>query len=157
VVTIRESAVDTPPAHALLEEYFHSRELGFAHQNVVYTITFPDPAAFVAPAGVFVIAYDDDDRPVGCGGIRLLAPSSVGVRYELKHLYLRPETRGKGWGRALLEDLETRARAFGAAEMVLDTHHSLQAAGALYANAGYTLIERYNDNPNATRWYSKAL
>ena len=53
--------------------------------------------------------------------------------------------------------LPTMARAFGAAELVLDTHHSLEAAGPLYARSGFTAIEPYNDNQNATRWYGKVL
>lgn len=154
---LRESPVDSPEAHALLSEYFHSRELGFAHQNVTYTITFPDPALYVPPAGVFLVVEDDEGTGVGCGGIRLIADGPLGRRYEVKHLYLRPETRGRGWGRMLLQDLEQRARELGAAELVLDTHHSLTAAAALYAAAGFTTTEPYNDNPNATRWYAKAL
>ena len=54
-------------------------------------------------------------------------------------------------------DLERRARAFGAAELVLDTHHTLEAAGRLYEASGFVVIDPYNDNPNATRWYAKAL
>ena len=42
-------------------------------------------------------------------------------------------------------------------ELVLDTHHTLEAAGALYAATGFVAIEPYNDNPNATRWYAKNL
>jgi ribosomal protein S18 acetylase RimI-like enzyme len=75
----------------------------------------------------------------------------------VKHLFLRPETRGRGWGRLLLDDLERRAREWDAAELVLDTHHTLEAAGGLYASSGFETVEPYNDNPNATRWYRKAL
>ena len=56
-----------------------------------------------------------------------------------------------------MTELVARARAFGAAELVLDTHHSLEAAGSLYARSGFTAIEPYNDNANATRWYGKTL
>ena len=56
-----------------------------------------------------------------------------------------------------MEDLERRARAFGADELVLDTHHTLDAAAGLYAATGFSAIPAYNDNPNATRWYGKAL
>ena len=80
-----------------------------------------------------------------------------GPRYEVKHLYLDPSTRGRGWGRVLLERLEAQAREWGAADLVLDTHHTLEAAGGLYARSGFTAIEPYNDNPNATRWYGKQL
>jgi ribosomal protein S18 acetylase RimI-like enzyme len=157
VVTLRPSPVDAPEAHALLAEYFHSRVDGFAQLGVEYRTTFPDPAAYVEPAGVFVVLEDDAGTPVGCGGLRLIAPGPHGVRYEIKHLYLQPQTRGRGWGRLLMQDLESRARLFGAAELVLDTHHSLEAAGALYARTGFVTIDPYNDNPNATRWYSKVL
>ncbi len=57
----------------------------------------------------------------------------------------------------MLDDLERRAREFGATELVLDTHHTLEAAGGLYATSGFTAIEPYNENPNATRWYGKRL
>jgi GNAT superfamily N-acetyltransferase len=157
VATLRESPVDAPDAHRLHEEYFSSREIGFAHQNVVYTAKFPDPASFQPPAGVFVIVDDDSGVPVGCGGIRVISDGALGRRCEVKHLYLRPETRGRGWGRLLLQDLERRALGFGARELVLDTHHSLAAAGGLYASSGFVEIPPYNDNPNASRWYGKAL
>lgn len=157
MVSLRESPVDAPEAHELLAEYFRARTDGFAELGVAYTTTFPDPSAFVPPAGVFVVLADDDGRAVGCGGIRRLSAGPHGPRYEVKHLYLRPETRGRGWGRLLLDDLEARARALGARELVLDTHHSLEAAAALYARTGFVTIDRYNDNPNASRWYGKVL
>ncbi len=157
MVTFRRSPADAPAARELLTEYFSSREIGFAHQNVVYTTRFPDAAVFEPPTGMFVLAEDDDAAPVGCGGIRRIADGERGIRYEVKHLYLRPETRGRGWGRLLMADLETRAAGFGARELVLDTHHTLEAAGALYAASGFHAIDPYNDNPNATRWYGKPL
>lgn len=157
VVVLRPSPADAPDAHALLADYFSSRELGFAHQNVVYTTTFPTPTLFEPPAGVFLLLDDDEGRSVGCGGIRRIEPGPTGPRYEVKHLYLRPETRGRGWGRLLLDALEHHAVGFGAHELVLDTHHSLAAAGGLYATAGFAEIEPYNDNPNATVWLGKPL
>lgn len=157
MVTLREAPVDAPESHALLEEYFSLREIGFAHLDHPYAITFPDPALFVPPAGVFLVVQDEAGVDVGCGGIRRIADGASGTRYEVKHLYLRPETRGRGWGRLLLEDLERRARDWGAMELVLDTHHTLEAAGGLYAASGFESIPAYNDNPNATRWYAKSL
>ena len=157
MVSLRESPVDAPEAHELLAEYFQSRELGFARQDVVYTTTFPAPATFTPPAGVFLLVEDDDGASQGCGGIRRIADGPRGIRYEVKHLYLRPATRGRGWGRLLLDGLEARARGWDAGELVLDTHHSLEAAAGLYASSGFLSVERFNDNPNATRWYGKQL
>jgi GNAT superfamily N-acetyltransferase len=153
--TITPVPVDAPDAHELLAEYFMMRAANFPGH--AYTTVFPDAVAFEPPAGVFVLVRDDEDAAVGCGGIRRIDDGEHGARYEVKHLYLRPETRGRGWGRALMADLEKRAIDLGAGELVLDTHHTLEAAGALYAASGFEAIDPYNDNPNATRWYGKVL
>ena len=155
MVSLRPAPVDDPAAHELLEEYFGMRAESFPGQ--AYRTVFPDPAAFTPPAGVFLLVIDDEGRTVGCGGIRRIPDGPRGPRYEVKHLYLRPETRGRGWGRVLLSGLEDAARQWDAAELVLDTHHSLEAAGRLYAASGFVAIEPYNDNTNATRWYGKVL
>jgi len=154
MLRITAEPVDSEVSRMLLSEYFDARAASFPSRT--YTRSSPDAAMFTAPAGVFVVAADED-HPVGCGGIRRLLAQDDATRYEVKHLYLRPETRGRGWGRALMEDLERRARAFGADELVLDTHHTLDAAAGLYAATGFSAIPAYNDNPNATRWYGKAL
>jgi GNAT superfamily N-acetyltransferase len=153
--TIAPFPVDDPVAHDLLAEYFAMRTETFPGH--AYTTMFPSPEVFEPPAGVFVVVRDDEDEPVGCGGIRRIDPGRLGPRYEVKHLYLKPLTRGRGWGTLLMQELERRARAFGAAELVLDTHHTLEAAGRLYEASGFVVIDPYNDNPNATRWYAKAL
>lgn len=155
MVSLRPSAVDAPDARALLEEYFALRAAIFP--GGAYRTVFPSPETFVEPAGVFVVLDDDEGRPVGCGGIRRIADGPHGSRDEVKHLFVRDGGRGQGWGRAILEELERRARERGAAELVLDTHHTLEAAGGLYARSGFTSIEPYNDNSNATRWYAKPL
>ncbi len=152
--TITPLPVDDPRAHELLADYFAMRAANFPGH--AYTTVFPDPSVFEPPAGEFVVV-SDEGADVGCGGIRRIEDGPHGPRYEVKHLYLRPETRGRGWGRLLMDDLERRARQFGAAELVLDTHHTLEAAGGLYEASGFSAIDPYNDNPNATRWYGKAL
>jgi GNAT superfamily N-acetyltransferase len=154
MVELRPLPVDDPVANELLLEYFGVRAATFPGH--AYMPVVPDPNVFVEPDGVFVTVWDGDS-PVGCGGIRRIADGPDGIRYEVKHLYLRPETRGRGWGRVLLDDLERRAREWGAVDLVLDTHHTLEAAGGLYASAGFLEVEPYNDNPNATRWLRKPL
>jgi ribosomal protein S18 acetylase RimI-like enzyme len=147
------TAVDDPVAQAMLTEYFDSRELGFSRLDKEYKRVMPDSAAFVPPAGIFLVVYDENDEAVGCGGVRMLSPD----RGEIKHLYLRESTRGKGWGRTLLTELEVHAFGFGAKVVVLDTNASLEAAQQLYRTSGYVDIEPYNDNPNATNWFEKPL
>lgn len=153
--TITPLPTDDPRSQELLGEYFALRAETFPGR--AYTTVFPDPTAFVPPSGVFVVVFDDEGEAVGCGGIRSVADGPAGRRYEVKHLYLRPQTRGRGWGHLMLDDLERRARELGARELVLDTHHTLVAAAGLYAASGFVTIDAYNDNPNATRWYGKLL
>jgi GNAT superfamily N-acetyltransferase len=154
----KESPVDDPVAHELLAEYFDSRAAGFPAQQGHYRTTFPMPEDFIAPSGVFLVGFDENDTALGCGGIRRLESAGTDAhRYEVKHLYLRAGARGQGRGRALLDELESRARALGATELVLDTNASLEAAGGLYRSSGYSDIPPYNENPNATNWYRKVL
>jgi ribosomal protein S18 acetylase RimI-like enzyme len=154
---------DDAAAHALLAEYFEARALTFPEAQGKYTPKFPDPADFVPPRGVFLVVEDVDlaDEPadVGCGGIRHIPDAPDGRRrYEIKHLWLKPYLRGRGFGRLLLGELERRAiDDFGAQEIVLDTNASLEAAGNLYRTSGYVEVEPYNDNPNATHWFGKVI
>lgn len=152
-----------PAAVAILTDYFTFRAAEFPCG--AYATTFPAADAFQPPDGVLLLAIDGTEvdgtenggATIGCGGIRRLADGDAGIRYEVKHLFVAPAGRGRGAGRAILDELERRARDWGAAELVLDTHHTLGAAGALYARAGFTATEPYNDNPNATVWLRKRL
>lgn len=146
----RPAAADDPDARELLAEYFAMRARTFEQGD--YVGVMPDPGRFAPPSGVFLVV-DDDLGPVGCGGVRMLEPD----RAEVKHLYLRDRSRGRGWGRALLAELETRAVGLGARVVVLDTNATLEAAQGLYRSSGYAEVAPYNDNPNATHWFSKDL
>ncbi|GAA1845376.1 hypothetical protein GCM10009750_34650 [Agromyces salentinus] len=164
----------------MLTSYFAERAAGFPPTQGEYRPTFPEDAAFTPPVGVFLIVdaavepsgtggTDEPNEPadtqeaevaaIGCGGIRRIAPDPATgrTRYEVKHLWLTDAARGRGAGRALLVELERRAREFGAEELVLDTNASLTAAGGLYRSSGFVEIEPYNDNPNATTWFAKRL
>ncbi|HEU4849253.1 MAG TPA: GNAT family N-acetyltransferase [Terrimesophilobacter sp.] len=155
----RETLPSDPVAHRLLSDYFASRELGFTGAHG-YTIVHPGDAQFTPPQGVFLVVGDVDGSgdAVGCGGIRRIEPGSDDeVWFEVKHLWVEPAGRGRGFGRKLLAELEARAIAFNATHAVLDTNASLEAAAGLYLSSGYQAIEPYNDNPNATNWYGKKL
>jgi GNAT superfamily N-acetyltransferase len=155
---IRTGDVTAGPERELLDAYFAFRAAAFPPTDHSYTVSYPSPVDFDGVNGVFLVVEDDDGTPVGCGGIRMLADADAGVvRFEVKHVWLSPATRGRGWAGDLLAELEHRARAFGATELVLDTHDSLEGAARLYARLGYEPTAPYNTNPNATRWYRKPL
>jgi DNA-binding MarR family transcriptional regulator/RimJ/RimL family protein N-acetyltransferase len=105
----------------------------------------------IAPARSLVVV--DAARPVGCGVLRELA-DGLG---EIKRMWLHPDVRGLGVGTRLLDRLEAAAREAGHREIRLHTNERLTEAIALYERAGYRRIGRYNDNPDATRFYAKRL
>ncbi|MCU1545575.1 MAG: PadR family transcriptional regulator [Homoserinimonas sp.] len=153
----RTVATTDDAAVTLLAEYFQGRAQTFPGGPAAYKTTFPLAEDFEPPRGVFLI-LSDVPGDIGCGGIRSVPSTTAGtVRYEVKHLYVRAPARGTGLGRAVLEELERRAAAFGGTEVVLDTNASQVSAGMLYQRSGYSEIEPYNDNPNATHWYLKLL
>lgn len=156
MTTFIEADVTDVTPQRLLTEYFQERASTFPQAQGSYRTAFPDATQFVSPQGVFLLVLDESGAAIGCGGIRRLQ-GAPHTRYEVKHLWLDPRARGAGLGRRLLAELERRAAAFGAADVVLDTNDSLAAAGGLYRSSGYESIPAYNDNPNATTWYRKSL
>ena len=59
---------------------------------------------------------------------------------RLRMFVLRPEHRGAGAGRRLLDELLATARAAGYERMELDTFSELRAAAHLYRRAGFTRV-----------------
>src|ERR1700704_5891088 len=133
MVSYADVSVTDPTAQRMLAAYFDERATGSPPQLGAYRTAFPDPELFVPPAGVFIVAHDEDDVPAGCGGVRGLPSEKrsdtaagsddhhAAVRYEIKPLWVEPAHRGLGLGRSILNELEERARGFGATEVVLDT------------------------------------
>ena len=154
----REVDVTSAEAIGLLDSYFAERAAGFPPEQGEYRPTYPTAQQFTPPAGVFLVV-EEGGAVIGCGGVRRIQrrPDTYEVRFEVKHLWLSPAARGRGAGRRLLEELERRAIEYGAEELVLDTNASLEAAGGLYRSSGFTTIEPFNTNPNATHWYGKRV
>ncbi|WP_426515730.1 GNAT family N-acetyltransferase [Diaminobutyricibacter sp. McL0618] len=72
MVSYADVSVTDPTAQRMLAAYFAERAAGFPPQLGAYRTAFPDPEVFIPPAGVFIIAHDEDDNPAGCGGVRSL-------------------------------------------------------------------------------------
>lgn len=161
MVSFREASTSDPAAATLLDQYFATRSEGLPTAQGAYQLPSVDAARFVPPRGAFLLVEGEnlagEPADVGCGGVRRIADGPLGSRFEVKHLWVQPHARRLGSGRALMLELESRARATGAAELVLDTHDAQTAAAALYASLGFAPVERFNDNPNATIWLGKRL
>jgi GNAT superfamily N-acetyltransferase len=111
-----------------------------------------DPSELRPPGGAFLVGWRDDAAVAG-GGLR---PYGDG-RAEIKRMFVRPEARSQGVAGALLEALESTARALGYTAVRLDTGPLQVHALSLYRRSGYADIEPYNDNPFACFWGEKPL
>jgi len=95
-------------------------------------------------------------RAVGCGAVCPLEEPSLG---EIKSMYVRPEARGRGVARGILERLEEVARGHAYTRLRLETGAHQPEAMALYESFGYRRTERfgeYADDPFSV-CYEKGL
>jgi ribosomal protein S18 acetylase RimI-like enzyme len=72
---------------------------------------------------------------------------SAGLHSYLEELYVVPDRRGNGLGRALLESAMETARGEGAEQMELGTSEDDTAARKLYESAGFINREGGPDGP----------
>ncbi|HUZ44408.1 MAG TPA: GNAT family N-acetyltransferase [Acidimicrobiales bacterium] len=111
-----------------------------------------EPAELVRPDGVYLVGWVDTQAVAG-GGVRRIGPG-VG---EIKRMYIRPDSRGRGLSAFLLAALEEAAVDLGLGTVRLDTGPSQPAAVHLYESRGYRSIGNYNANPHASFWGEKQL
>jgi ribosomal protein S18 acetylase RimI-like enzyme len=100
------------------------------------------PGDYAAPRGTLLLVRDGA-YPVACVGVRPLADTTC----EIKRLYVRPQGRGKGLGRALAEAAIAFAQGAGYHTMRLDTLPGMTAAQALYRELGFREIGPYRFSP----------
>ncbi|MFI1186961.1 GNAT family N-acetyltransferase [Streptomyces californicus] len=109
-------------------------------------VTPLDPTMFTPPHGLYLIAYDERERPVATGGWRTQNRNDQGYwdgDAEIKRMFVIPEGRGRGLARRMLAALEEDARAAGRVRMVLETGDQQPEAVTLYTSSGYAVCEKF--------------
>jgi putative acetyltransferase len=103
---------------------------------------------------VFLIAYDEQ-RPVGCGALRLIGDDAG----EIKRMYVVPALRGTGVSVSILTALESWAVEHHLRVLRLETGDLLAAAQRFYERAGYVPIPRFGPYVGSalSRCYEKQL
>jgi ribosomal protein S18 acetylase RimI-like enzyme len=144
---------DIEQARSLFLEY--GRSLGFSLCFQSFDEELRSlPGAYGPPSGRLLLARYAD-RAAGCIALREL---EAGI-CEMKRLYVRPDDRGRGLGRMLVERLIVEARAIGYERMRLDTIESaMKDAIALYRRMGFKEIAPYSAIPiESTLWMELLL
>jgi GNAT superfamily N-acetyltransferase len=148
-IRVQRAHVEHPDdALALIEEYYAAIDVAARDDraSLLRYLSDPQSAIWVAYCG---------HAATGC---ILFHPLTQFDRAgEIKRLYVRPEYRGQGVARQLLETSEQFAQEHGIGWLYLDTKEDLTDAIAFYRRHGYQPCARYNENPQATIFMRKRL
>jgi GNAT superfamily N-acetyltransferase len=93
---------------------------------------------FMPPAGRLLLGYAEE-RLAGIACLKYLSPG-IG---EIKRMYVRPEYRKMGLGRALIDRLLEEATQIGYEIVRLDSARFMGDAHRLYRRVGFSEIEAY--------------
>jgi GNAT superfamily N-acetyltransferase len=100
-----------------------------------------DQAKFHPPSGRFyLVKFDGHTAGVGC-----LKKLHDGIG-EVQRMYVSPDFRGKGIGRAIANRLIDDARSIGYRKLKLESLEFLNAAHTLYRSIGFREIDPYVEN-----------
>jgi ribosomal protein S18 acetylase RimI-like enzyme len=143
-----ESPAQIAQARELFLEYAKSLGFSLCFQRFDQELAGL-PGDYAPPDGRLLLA-EYRGQLAGCIGLHKLDPEIC----EMKRLYLRPQLRGRGVGRALAEAVIAEARAIGYKKMRLDTVEPVMPnAVALYRRLGFIEIDPYRPNPIAGALY----
>jgi GNAT superfamily N-acetyltransferase len=133
-------------ARELFLEYEKSLGFSLCFQNFDQELAGL-PGDYSPPEGRLLLA-EYESQLAGCVALhKITLPGEDGV-CEMKRLYLRPQLRGKGLGRALAEHVIAEARQIGYRSMRLDTVGPvMKDAVEMYRKLGLREIPAYRANP----------
>jgi putative acetyltransferase len=131
MVDIRREELTSDTALALITALNAELRARYPEDGVNYFRLDPDDVR--TGHGAFLVAWSAD-LAMGCGAVRLIDPHTA----EIKRMYVRPEMRGRGVARHVLDALEREAKTLGATRLLLETGTRQPEAIALYTKAGFT-------------------
>lgn len=149
-LTLVERSYCHPDAHRLVRGLFAEQVGRYGYADPAAA----DPALYQPPRGLFLVGHVNGVA-VCCGGFRAYTNDTV----EIKKMYTVPEHRGRGYGLAIITELEVRAVRAGAQRAILETGVRNTAALGLYESVGYRPTARYvpGRDPAINRAFLKEL
>lgn len=123
----------------LLETYAASLPVDLGYQDFEGELAGL-PGGYAPPRGEILLASNSKGVQLGCVALRPLEEDGC---CEMKRLYVVPEARALGLGRALAERVIREAARIGYREIRLDTLPSMTSAINLYRRMGFEPIAPY--------------
>ncbi len=121
---------DTEVVKALFKEY--SQIKGAESCFVSFDKELADLEGFYS-GGALLVGYEDD-APVACIAIKKINEETC----EAKRLFIKPEYRGQGYARIMLNTMLDKARTFGFKEVTFTTKPAVMQIGyGLYKRMGF--------------------
>jgi putative acetyltransferase len=144
---------DIENTRTLFEEYAETLGFSLCFQNFDQELANL-PGKYSPPDGRLLLV-SSQGKLAGCIALRRHDNESC----EMKRLFVRPEFRGEGIGRVLVDTIIEEARTIGYQKMCLDTvPGKMDKAIGLYEAKGFRDVAPYYDNPVAgTRYLSLDL
>lgn len=106
-----------------------------------------------APALGFVLVAQHEQRPVGFAYVTFALPiEHAGEVAWLEELYVEPDQRNRGIGRALVREVIERAEQRGCVSVELEVTRSHARAARLYTREGFRDLERAHLARPLRRW-----
>lgn len=137
MIALRRDRFDGDVAQRLLADLDAELDERYGDSDIPPPVL--DPASFVPPSGVFVVA-ELDGEPVGCGGLR---PGPEPGSAEVKRMYVAPRARGRRIAQQVLDELEAAARELGYRRLVLETGTAQPEAMRLYERLGWQPVAAF--------------
>jgi GNAT superfamily N-acetyltransferase len=126
-------AGDIEVVRSLFRDYWAALNVDICFQNFGAELENL-PGKYAPPTGALFLAKNEAGDTIGCVALRATEKDGC---CEMKRLYIAPEGRGNGTGRALVRAIMDEARKMGYGEMRLDTLPVLEPAIALYKSEGF--------------------
>lgn len=95
---------------------------------------------FNSPKSIYWILEEDSIISGGCGIFP--TPGLPDGCVELVKFYVSPESRGKGFGKALMQKCFDSAKEFGFSKIYLESLHELENAVVIYEKAGFGKLDK---------------
>ena len=142
IVIPARNTIELTSAAALFRAYAKSLPVDLAPQGFSEELRSL-PGSYAPPTGELLLAKRGD-HVLGVIGLKAHEPPKVA---EIKRLFVRPQARRIGVGKALITAILKTASQCGYREVKLDTLPQMGEAIALYTSFGFLPVPAYGSHP----------